>query len=500
MDRPLRLLFTAYRGNMRCGGQGVYLWFLARELARLGHEITVLVGPPLPDAMPFARDVHELPDDRFWGKWFVRDWPAFVAPEHPLGILAPLRFWELGASRIGFFPEPFAFSARAFQEIARRLRSGSRWDLVHDVQCLGWGLLGVRALGLPVVSTVHHPLTVDRRASYRRDRTLQEAIGTTEFHPVGMQSFVARRLDRILTSSQAGAHVIRRDFGVRSERLHVLGNGLDTELFSPDETIPREPSTLLCVGRAADPNKGIRVLIEALAKLPPSVRLELIDEDHPLHEGRQLAEALGVGNRLEIVGRVETSELVRRYRRATLVVVPSLYEGFGLPAVEAMACGTPVVASAAGAVPEVMRAGGGGVLVPKGDAAALAQTIASVLDQPETRRRLGADGRDGVVAAYSWDHIAVRTADVYREVLAERRGRPASTITSAHSGARRANASSARSAPRAASSGSLPIPRDQKGTPHPTEIPRTTSRSRKRDACSRINPMSYRVKWSAGTS
>ncbi len=443
MERPLRLLFTAYRGNMRCGGQGVYLWFLARELARLGHEITVLVGPPLPDAMPFAREVHELPDDRFWGKWFVRDLAAFFPPENPLGILTPLRFWELGASRIGFFPEPFAFSVRAFQEIAQRVGSGARWDLVHDVQCLGWGLLGVRALGLPVVATVHHPLTVDRRASYRRDRTLQEAIGTTEFHPVGMQSFVSRRLDRILTSSQAGAHVIRQDFRIRPERLSVVGNGLDTELFSPDSQVPRDASTLLCVGRASDPNKGIRVLIEALAKLPPATRLVLIDEDHPLHEARRLAEALGVGGRLQIVGRVETSELVRHYRSATLVVVPSLYEGFGLPAAEAMACGTPVVASAAGALPEVLRTGGGGVLVPKGDADALARAIAALLAQPDTLRGLGDEGRHRVVAAYSWDRIAVRTADVYREVLAERRGRPARTITSAHSGARRASASRA---------------------------------------------------------
>src|SRR5690606_8144126 len=108
--RPLRLLFTSYRGNMHCGGQGVYLWFLTRELARLGHEITVLVGPPLPDPMPFARAVVEIPDDRFWGKWFVRDWANFFPRENPLAVLTPLRFWELAASRIGFFPEPFAFS------------------------------------------------------------------------------------------------------------------------------------------------------------------------------------------------------------------------------------------------------------------------------------------------------------------------------------------------------------------------------------------------------
>jgi glycosyltransferase involved in cell wall biosynthesis len=442
-ERPLRILFTAYRGNMRCGGQGIYLWFLARELARLGHEITVLVGPPLPDPMPFAREVAEIPDDRFWGKWFVRDWASFFPAGNPLGVLSPLRFWELAASRIGFFPEPFAFSARAFRETARRLRDGARFDLVHDVQCLGWGLLGLRALGLPVVATIHHPLTVDRRASFRRDRSLQEAIGTVEFHPVGMQGFVARRLDRILTSTEAGAWLIGQDFGVRRERLRILGNGLDTELFSPDPAVVREPATLLCVGRASDPNKGIAVLVEALAKLPPPVRLALVDEDHPLHEGRRLAGALGVGDRLEIVGRVPIEELVRRYRSATLVVVPSLYEGFGLPAAEAMACGTPVVAAAAGALPEVMRTGGGGPLVAKGDPDALARAIGGLLARPEERRRLGAEARARVVAAYSWPRIAARTLGVYRELLAARRGRPASTTTSAHSGARRASASSA---------------------------------------------------------
>lgn len=441
--RPLRLLFTAYRGNMRCGGQGVYLWFLSRELARLGHEVTVLVGPPLPDPMPFAREVHEVPDDRFWGKWFVRDWASFFPAENPLGVLTPLRFYELAASRIGFFPEPFAFSARAFREVARRLRRGQRFDLVHDVQCLGWGLLGIRALGLPVVATVHHPLTVDRRASFRRDRTLQEALGTAEFHPVGMQGFVARHLDRILTSSEAGAHVIRQDFGVRRERLRLLGNGLDTDLFSPDPAVAREAATLLCVGRASDPNKGIPVLVEALARLPAPARLVLVDEDHPLHEGRRLARELGIGERLEVVGRVPTDELVRRYRSATLVVVPSLYEGFGLPAAEAMACGTPVVAAAAGALPELLRTGGGGVLVPKGDPDALARAIAALLERPEERRRLGAEARRRLVDAYSWPRVAARTADAYRELLAERRGRPASMITSAHSGLRRASASSA---------------------------------------------------------
>ena len=438
----MRILFTAYRGNMRCGGQGIYLWFLARELARLGHRIDVLVGPPYPDPMPFADSVTELPNDRFWGKWFMKDYAHFLPRENPAAVLSPLRLWELGASRIGFFPEPAAFSVRAFRAAAARLRAGRRYDLVHDVQCLGWGLLGIRALGLPVVATIHHPLTIDRRASFRRDTKLSEAVGTVEFHPVGMQRFVSRRLDAVITSSQASAREIRRDFGIADERLHMLGNGLDTELFRPDAQVPRVPGEILCVGRTSDPNKGVAFLVRALAKLPPDVRLVLVDEDHPLHDARKLAAKLGVApERLRITGRVETDQLVRLYQRASLVVVPSLYEGFGLPAAEAMACGAPVVASRAGALPEVMETGGGGLLVAPGDPDALAKGIATLLEQPEARARLGAEARARIVAAYSWPRIAERTAALYRRVCSAR-GRPTSTTTSASDGERAATASS----------------------------------------------------------
>ncbi len=440
--RPLRIAFVAYRGNMRCGGQGVYLWFLARELARLGHSVDVFVGPPEPDPMPFARSVTRLPNDQFWGKWFARDRSGFLPHPNPLRVFEPLRFYELAASRLGFLPEPFAFSLRAFRALAGELRRGRRWDVVHDVQCLGWGLLGVRALGLPVVATVHHPLSVDRRASFARDRSLRDALGTMEFYPIGMQSRVARRLDRVITSSTTSARILARDFGVAPERIRMLGNGLDTELYRPDPSVPRATTELLCVARASDPNKGVPVLVEALARLPRSVVLTLVDQAHELNPARVRARELGVLDRIRFTGPVETSRLIDLYRRATLVVVPSLYEGFGLPAAEAMACGTPVVASAAGALAELLEGTGGGLLVAPGRAEDLAKGIATLLEQPETRRRLAERGRTRVVQAFAWPRIAARTATVYRELARERatrRGRPASTTTSAQPGSRAAS-------------------------------------------------------------
>jgi glycosyltransferase involved in cell wall biosynthesis len=423
-ERPLRVCFAAYRGNMSCGGQGVYLWYLARELARLGHRVDVLVGPPYPAPMPFARSVQELHDEQFWGKWFFSDRRRLLPRPSALRAFEPLTFYELAASRMGFLPEPLAFSLRAFRALAARLRRGERFDVVHDVQCLGYGLLGVRALGLPVVSTVHHPLSVDRLASFARDRSLREALGTMEFYPVGMQAFVARRVDRMITSSKASQHRLERDFRVPGSRIQMLGNGLDTEGFRPDPGVPRRPGELLCVGRASDPNKGVRTLIAALARLGPDFHLTLVDDPSPHNEARRWAREHGCGDRLRIAGRVSTEELVGLYRRAMLVVVPSRYEGFGLPAAEAMACGTPVVAAAAGALPEVVETGGGGLLVPPEDPEALAKAISTLAEQPEARSAMGARAPARIESAYSWRRVAARTAEVYAEAIASRRGRP----------------------------------------------------------------------------
>jgi glycosyltransferase involved in cell wall biosynthesis len=420
MNRQLRICMVGYRGNMHCGGQGVYIWFLVRELAKLGHQVDVLVGPPFPNPMPFAREVVTLPNQQFWAKWFSRDWAHFLPRPNPLRVFEPLNFYELASSRLGFLPEPFAFSLRALRAMAERLRRGARYDLVHDVQCLGYGLLGIRAFGFPMVTTIHHPLTVDRRASLVRDQTMIDAIGTMQFYPIGMQSFVARRMDRVLTSSRASGREILRDFGVRRDRLEMVGNGLDTQLYSPDPAVRRSESEILCVGRASDPNKGIRTLIAALARLASPVRLTLVDDGAPGNEARKWASSLGCADRLHVTGRIPTDALVHLYRRAALVVVPSRYEGFGLPAAEAMACGTPVVATSAGALPEVMGVGNGGLLVPPDDPEALAKAIATLLEQPDTRREMGTRAHPLIEAAFSWPRVAERTAQIYREVVGER--------------------------------------------------------------------------------
>ena len=432
--RPRKICFVAYRGNMNCGGQGIYLYFLARELTRLGIEVDVVVGPPYPDPMPFARSVERVPNQEHWARWFTRDYAGMLPEGRASAALRPLNLYELGASRLGFLPEPMAFSLRAFRCMARRLREGERWDLVHDVQSLGYGELGLRALGMPVVTTIHHPLTVDRRASLIRDETFRDRIGSMAFYPVGMQAWVARRIDRVFTSSEESARTIAADFRVPPNRIRNVLNGLDTDFYKPDGRIQKNETELLCVGRASDPNKGIRNLIRSLAQMPEELTLTLVDNDHPDNDVFKWAREAGVAHRLTVTGRVESEALVRLYQQAALTLVPSRYEGFGLPAVESMACGTPVVACRAGALPEVMALCDGGTLVDKDSPEALAAGVRALMGSAEHRKQLGARARKQVENHLSWRQVASATADGYAEVLAERRGRPTSTMTSASPG------------------------------------------------------------------
>jgi glycosyltransferase involved in cell wall biosynthesis len=302
------------------------------------------------------------------------------------------------------------------------------------VQCLGYGVLAIKDLGLPVVTTIHHPLTVDRRASLIRDETFLDRIGSMAFYPVGMQARVARNIDRVFTSSEESARSIAADFRVSPDRIRNVLNGLDTDFFCPDSAVKKNETELLCVGRASDPNKGIRNLIRALARLPQAFTLTLVDNDHPGNEVFKWAREAGVGERLTVTGRVEAEALANLYRRAALTLVPSLYEGFGLPAVESMACGTPVVACRAGALPEVMALCRGGILVEKDSPAALADGVGRLMEPSEGLRDMGERARKRVEAHLSWRSVASVTADGYAEVLAEGRGRPTRTMTSARSG------------------------------------------------------------------
>ena len=417
----MRIAFGAYRGTMQAGGLGMYLYSLTRELAELGIEIDLYVGSPYPDPMPWLR-VIRLPNEQYWGRKWGEGWTAPVDPAHPPGIFEPLNFYEFAVTRFGFLPEMFAFSMRMARAFLREVRHGTRYDLIHDVQTLGYGLLWLRALGLPAVATIHHPLTIDRRFSLARDRSFMDRKGSLTFHPVRTQARVAKRIDSIITSSEASVGELADGFGVDRARIHNVGNGV--ELPAPGARRPRPAETeLLFMGRCGDPNKGLEFLLGALAELPDEVTLRVLDKP-PLESQlmRQIAD-LKLQERVVFAGKLPRAKLEETLRTTTALIVPSLFEGFGLPAVEALASGTPVIASRAGALAEVVTRAGAGTLVAPADPLALAAAIRELLADWEMQQAQALAARSRIEAQFGWPQVARRTLDVYRQVLESRRAR-----------------------------------------------------------------------------
>ncbi|MBT2504924.1 glycosyltransferase family 4 protein [Streptomyces sp. ISL-98] len=410
-DRPLRIALLTYKGNPFCGGQGVYVRHLSRELARLGHSVEVLGSQPYPvldEGVPLTElaslDLYRSPDPfRTPKRDEYRDW---------IDALEVATMWT------GGFPEPLTFSLRAKRHLAARRGD---FDVIHDNQTLGYGLLG--DLGAPLVTTIHHPITVDRQleldaAESRRKRaSVRRWYGFTR-----MQKRVARRLPSVLTVSGSSQQEIVDHLGVRPDRIHVVHIGADTDLWSPDPSVAEIPGRIVTTSSADVPLKGLIHLVEALAKLRtehPAAHLVVVGrraEDGPV---AQAIARYGLQDAVEFVKGITDAELVDLVRGAQIACVPSLYEGFSLPAAEAMATGTPLVATTGGAIPEVTGTDGETCLaVPPGDAGALAAGLGRLLDDADLRRRLGAAGRDRVLARFTWAKAAQGTAELYRERIA----------------------------------------------------------------------------------
>ena len=404
-----------YHGSMYSGGQGVYLHGLTRELARLGHEVHVIAGPPYPTMASGVR-VHRL--ESFSWFHYLENRRDFLLRPHPWELLYPLNLLELAATRASVSSLMLAFSLRAVAKLLELSRE-RRFDIVHDNQGLGLGLLLMKSTGTPLVATIHHPLSIDRRNAVAQARGAIEKARRLIYYPIFMQEFVARRLDRIITVSEASARTVELAFGVPRQQMRVIYNGIDAEMFRP-LPISKDPNNVIYVGNSEDRTKGAAYLLRALRLLRDTTSCHLTFVDRPQEELKlapRLVQRYGLSARVRFTGRVTTAELVRHYNRAEMLVCPSLYEGFGLPAGEAMACGLPVASTTGGALPEVVEDGVTGILVPPGDAPALAEAIQTLMGDPDLRRRMGQAGRERVLERFSWRKAALETEAVYGEVI-----------------------------------------------------------------------------------
>ena len=406
---PLRIAYLTYRGKPHVGGQGVYTRHLTKALVDLGHQVEVYGGQPYPILDPRI-PLHKLPSldifndlypGRFPAYWEIKSWPDAVEV---------LQFLK------GTFGEPRSFSIRAQRALAARTDD---FDLVHDNQCLGYGIQKIEKM-FPTIVTLHHPITKDRKLEMDHAPNFwkRRAIGRW-YSFVNMQGKVASSMPRVVVVSENSINDIHDDMKVSMDRMRLVPVGVDPDLFTPKPHIVRKPGHLITTASADVALKGLSYLLEALAKIRTERDVHLTIIGKP-REGASmdLIRSLGLLDCISFVSGVSDERIVEMYAESELAVVPSLYEGFSLPAIEAMSTGICLVATTGGALPEVTGTDGDTVLsCPPGDSDALAAAIRRGMDDAELRARIGAAGRTRVVERWSWRHCASLTVEQYREVL-----------------------------------------------------------------------------------
>ncbi|MFP3944888.1 MAG: glycosyltransferase family 4 protein [Alphaproteobacteria bacterium] len=410
-ERPLRILMPSYRSHPFTGGQGVYMRLVTRALVEIGHRVDVISGPPYPELDPRVGLI-KLPS-----------LDLYAQPKVFMGLPAMPRrafrnfvdFYEYMAHISGAFPEPNTFGMRMVRYMRGRIGD---YDIVHDNQTLCWGLLKLRRMGLPVVGTIHHPITRDRRISIDAADTISLNLLVRRWYSfLNMQIKVARKLDPLVVVSHSTRRDVAADFKVPPERMTVVHHGIDTERFRPLPHIERRSNLLITTASADVPLKGLIYLVEAYAKLlddHPDLELLVIGKLREGHTERTLRR-LGLMDKVHFVSGISDEELAEQYASATLAVSPSVYEGFGFPAGEAMACGVPTVATTGGSLPEVV--GDAGIQVPVKDPDALAAAIDALLRDPARRAELGAAGRRRMLERFRWHRAAHELTGVYYRAL-----------------------------------------------------------------------------------
>lgn len=408
-QRPLRIALLGYRSAPFSGGQGVYLRYLSQALQALGHQVTVISGPPYPDLVPGIRLV-KLPSLDLYSRdlWSVRREE----------FQSRLELTEWLSKLSGGFAEPWSFGERARDWL---LENPNHFDVIHDNQTLAPGILDLQRAGFPVVTTIHHPITRDLRVALAGEPIGWRRLLIRRWHSfLVMQRRVASQLDRIVTVSTASAADITTDFGVLPRAISIVPNGVDTTLFRPLPGVKRKPNQIIATASADAPLKGLSVLLHALHELCESrsdLRLLLIARPRSGGETEALIHRLGLAGRIEFVSDASHEAINRLYAESAVAVVPSLYEGFGLPAVEAMAAGIPLVSSDGGALAEVV--GNGGFSVPAGDSAALARGVEAVLSQPELAKALADRGLTRAQTQFCWSVCAQQMVGLYRGCIAQ---------------------------------------------------------------------------------
>ena len=402
--KKLKIAFLSYRSKPFSGGQGIYVKYLSKALNDLGHEIDVFSGPPYPDLDPKIKLV-KIPSLGLYEK------KSKFYDVNPMELLNPINLFEWLSVNSGGFPEPYTFGKRIKKILKQNL---NEYDVIHDNQSLAYELLFFQKKK-PLVTTIHHPISLDLAYQLQSTNDIFLKLLMRRWHSfLVMQKFVAKRLKKIVVPSNSSMDDIKDEFRVDKNKMERVMNGIDLNVFYPDSKIQKIPFRLVTVASADVPLKGLDYLLKALSDLAEvysDISLSIIGEQKKGGHTERLIKKLNLEKRVNFFSNLTQEDLRKTYCEAELAIIPSLYEGFGFAAIEAMACGVPLISSSGGALPEVIK--DTGIIIPPKNAKEIYNSVDFLLSSPKSAKELAEKGLQRANSKFSWTAIAKQLEKVY---------------------------------------------------------------------------------------
>ena len=404
----MKVGLLSYRSHPYSGGQGIYIKHLSRALNSLGHDVSVLSGPPYP----------ELDDNVELIK--IPSLGLFESGERlqafRLSFLwNPIDFYEWITVMTGGFPEPYTYGKRVFKKLKD---SNYKFDVLLDNQSLSDSLLEIQE-NHPLAVTIHHPITKDHRLEMESAINWKEKLSSSRWHNfLPMQKRVATQLNNIICVSQPSKEDVISEFNVDENKITVIPNGIDIDTFKPSLVAKTLGFRIVTTASADIPLKGLRHLILALPRVMdefPLTSLIVIGKSPEKSNLDKLIDDLDLQDRITFKSGISELEIVKIYHDSDIAVIPSLYEGFGFGAGEAMACGVPLISTDSGGLKQVI--GDAALKISPGSVKEIEDGIFKLFNEEETRKELSITGRKRMEELFNWKIVASTYIDVFKTLI-----------------------------------------------------------------------------------
>ena len=404
----MKIGLLSYRSHPYSGGQGIYVKHLSKALSDIGHDVSVLSGPPYPE-LDNSVELIEIPS---LGLFETEDRMKAFSLDL---LLNPLNLYEWLTVMSGGFPEPYTYGKRVLKYLKK---NNSDFDIILDNQSLCYSLLEIQKI-YPLAVTIHHPITKDLKLEIENASNWKEKLSSLRWHNfLTMQKKVAPKLNKIICVSRPSKKDIVEEFLVDPEKIEVILNGIDIRKFIPNPSTLHIENKIITTASADIPLKGLKYLILALPniiKVFPKTSLTVIGRSPSDSKLRKLITDLSLEDKIAFRSGITEEEIVNLYHSSEIAVIPSLYEGFGFGAGEAMACGIPLISTHSGGLEEVV--GDSAVKILPASTEEIESAVIKLFSSPDRKTELSKMGRERMEKMFDW-HIAAKSYEnAFKEVI-----------------------------------------------------------------------------------